>query len=273
MNNIWILTQYTLREALSRKVFLFFMIISGLVLLTQLIIFAVVDADRLVSAVNSTGDPDMAGQLIIRMELIVFTFISSLLLLLAIFSSASFVPNMLEKGTADLFLSKPISRTQLLLGKYFGGLLVVFINISFLIIGMWLMVSLKFSFWDFSILWTIVYLVFTFAVLNSILVFFGVLTQGSMAGMMTAYFIYLILSPLLAQAYTQIDIWTENQIYIYVVKGLYYIFPKTAELLGSDVINLVSGSGLDDFQPVITSFLFLILMLGFSITLFRKKDF
>ncbi len=273
MKNIWTLALYTLREAFARKVFLFFMIISGLVLLTEIILFAVVDTQKILSVLNTTGDPAMLGQIVVKMELIVYSFISSLLLLLAIFASASFVPNMLEKGTVDLFLSKPISRTQLLLGKYFGGLFVVFVNIAFLIIGMWLLVSFKFSYWDFSFLWTIVFIVFIFAVLYSILVFFGVLTQGSMAGMMTAYFVYIILSPLMAQAYTQVDLWTNNKIYIYLVKGVYYIVPKTAEVLGNDVINVVTGSGIDDFQPIITSFLFLILTLAFSILLFRKKDF
>ncbi|OIP61919.1 MAG: hypothetical protein AUK34_04150 [Ignavibacteria bacterium CG2_30_36_16] len=273
MRNIWILMLYTLREAFARKVFLFFMIISGLILLTEIVIFSMVDTEKIIASLNSTGDPLMRGQIIEKIELAVYSFITSLLLLLAIFASASFVPNMLEKGTVDLFLSKPISRSQLLLGKYFGGLLVVFINISFLILGMWLLVSFKFSYWDFSFLSTILFIVFTFAVLYSLLVFFGVLTQGSTAGMMIAYFIYIILSPLLAQAYIQIDVWTENKIYIYLVKGLYYIVPKTAELLGTDAINVVTGAGIDDYQPIITSFLFLILMLGFSIVLFRKKDF
>lgn len=272
MRNIWTLSLYTIREALARKVFLFFIIISGLVLLLELLIFSLVDADNLLNSMNVTGDAAAKGEILIQLELAAFSFLSSLLMLLAIFASASFLPNMLEKGTVDLFLSKPISRTQALLGKYFGGVLVVFINVAFMIISMWLLVSIKFAYWDFSILWTIFFIVFVFASLYSIITLLGVITQGSTAGMMTAYFIYLILSPILYQANLQIEQWTDNDIYIYGVKSLYQIFPKTAELLGKNLGDIVTGAGFD-VQPVITSFLFLVLMLILSIGIFKKKDF
>ena len=101
-------------------------------------------------------------------------------------------PIMLEKGNIDLLLSKPMSRTQLLLGKYLGGILVVFINIAFLIIGTWIIISLKFSYWNFNFTFVIIVITFTFAVLYSVVVLFGILFRSSVPGMMIAYFIFLI---------------------------------------------------------------------------------
>jgi hypothetical protein len=39
------------------------------------------------------------------------------------------------------------------------------------------------------------------------------------------------------------------------------------------MIDLAMGKGIANFQPIITSFLFLILTIVFSVFLFRRKDF
>jgi hypothetical protein len=58
-----------------------------------------------------------------------------------------------------------------------------------------------------------------------------------------------------------------------IIKVIYYIIPKTSELMGQLTLNLASGKGITDFQPVLTSFLFLILIMGISNFIFVKKDF
>jgi ABC-type transport system involved in multi-copper enzyme maturation permease subunit len=45
---------------------------------------------------------------------------------LAIFATAHLVPRLQEKGTIDLYLSRPVSRTKLLLSRYVSGLLLAF---------------------------------------------------------------------------------------------------------------------------------------------------
>jgi ABC-type transport system involved in multi-copper enzyme maturation permease subunit len=180
---------------------------------------------------------------------------------------------MLEKGNIDLLLSKPVSRTELLLGKYLGGLLVVFINIFYTILGVWLIISIKFGYWDVTFLSSALVITFTFAILYAIIVFMGVVTQSSVSGMMAAYFIFLIVSPLLWQAKTQFLNMIGSSFWKEVIKGLYYIFPKTQELMGEFLFNLATKKGIVDFQPVITSLVFLILLLSLSIFIFRKKDF
>jgi ABC-2 type transport system permease protein len=273
MRNIWILALSTLREALSKKVFIFFMGISAVVLIIQLVIFSFVSSDQLIKAVNPMGLTVPMQQVISYYEMIVVSPLAVLGLLLAIFSSSSFIPTMLEKGNIDLLLSKPVSRIELILGKYIGGVLVVLINILFLILGVWLIISFKFGFWNLSFLSVSIVITFTFAVLYSVIVLFGVLTQGSVLGMMSAYFIFLILSPLLFTAKEKFLVAIDSGFLRNLIKVCYYIVPKTSELMGSILINITSGKGIDNFQPVITSLVFLILVLAFSIAIFRKKDF
>lgn len=274
MKNIYLITLFTLKEALARKVFLFFIGISVLAIVITALIFGLVDTQSIITGLeNKTGNDFIVRNIVSMLEIMIISPLAGLGLLLAIFSSSSFVPNMLEKGNIDLLLSKPVSRPQLLWGKYAGGLLVVLSNIAFLVAGIWLIISLKFSFWDPTFLWSILVITFTFAVLYALIVFCGILTRGSMLGMMLAYFIFLILSPLLALANDRADIFFKSDLVKGIVKGIYYFIPKTSELMGKMISSLASGKGIDDFQPLISSFLFLVLMMILSIITFRKKDF
>ncbi len=274
MKNIYLMTLFTLKEALARKVFLFFIGISILAIIITALIFSVVDTQSIISGLeNKTGNDFVVRNIVSMLEIMIISPLAGLGLLLAIFSSSSFVPNMLEKGNIDLLLSKPVSRQQLIWGKFTGGLLVVLTNIAFLVVGIWLIISLKFSFWDPTFLWAILIITFTFAVLYSLIVFCGILTRGSMLGMMLAYFIFLILSPLLTLAKDRADIFFKSDVVKEIVKGIYYLIPKTSELMGTMISNLATGKGIGDFQPLISSFLFLVLMMILSIIIFRKKDF
>ncbi|MFO7446411.1 MAG: ABC transporter permease subunit [Ignavibacteriaceae bacterium] len=273
MKNIWLMTWYTLREALARKVIIFFMGISVLVIILAAAIFSFMEAQMVIEGLSPAGHELALKEIILALELMFIAPLSGLCLLLAIFASSSFIPVMLEKGNIDLLLSKPVSRTQLILGKYLGGILVVFLNIGFLIIGIWLVISVKFSYWDFGFLSLILVITFTFAVLYALIVWFGVVTKSSTPGMMVAYLIFLILSPLLLFAKDKGKILIESDFVNTIIDGLYYLIPKTSELMGNITVDLTSGNGIKDFQPIISSSLFLILMVYLSITMFNKKDF
>ena len=273
MNNIWITTWYTVREALARKVFLFFLGLSALAIIISAIVVNIISDSTLMGGVDFKQGGIVVNEIATSIELIIITPLTSLCVLLAIFSTASFVPVMLEKGNIDLLLSKPISRTQLLIGKFCGGLLVVLINVAFLVIGVWAVVSLRFSYFDFTFLSIILSVTFAFAVLYSLIVLFGVITQGSVLGMMLAYFIFLILSPLLYMGKEQFSVIIKSDFINSLIDVFYYIIPKTSELMGETTINLAIGKGIVDTQPILTSLAFMFFALGYSIYLFNKKDF
>src|SRR5664280_3252741 len=62
---------------------------------------------------------------------------------LAIFATAHLVPRLMEKGTVDLYLSRPVGRVPLLLSRYAGGLLLSASNVIYLLGAMWLLVIWK----------------------------------------------------------------------------------------------------------------------------------
>jgi ABC-type transport system involved in multi-copper enzyme maturation permease subunit len=264
---------YTLREAFARKVFIFFAVISLIFIVGLAIIFSLIDTESIISGMNPSGDKVFLEEVVTKIQLMITAPLANLCLLLAIFSSSSFIPIMLEKGNIDLLLSKPISRTQLLIGKFLGGTLVVFINIVFLILGAWVIISFKFSYWNFNFPLVIFVITFTFTVLYSVVVLFGILFRSSIPGMMTAYFIFLILSPVLDFVRLQIKTLSGKEILKSIVDCLYYLVPKTSELMGKINSNISQGKFNIDYQPVLSSFLFLILMVFLSDYLLKRKDF
>jgi ABC-type transport system involved in multi-copper enzyme maturation permease subunit len=179
---------------------------------------------------------------------------------------------MLEKGNIDLLLSKPVSRTQLLIGKFSGGILVVLINIAFLVVGIWLVISLRFGSFNFSFLTIIISVTFIFAVLYSLIVLFGVITQSSILGMMSAYFIFLVLSPLLYNAQTKFSEFITSDFLNGIISFFYYLLPKTSELMGVS-IDIAAGNSVKEWQPVYTSFAFMTAVIVYAVFIFRKKDF
>lgn len=270
MRNILIMTWYTLKEAMARKVFIFFFAISLLAVIITAII-AALSTNLSITAGGMKNFP--IDNPVTMIEMVIVSPLSSLCLLLAIFSCASFIPIMLEKGNIDLLLSKPVSRDQLLWGKFFGGILVVLLNIAFLVIGIWLIISIKFSSWNFSFLTIILSTTFAFTVLYSLMILFGIITKSSTLGMMITYFVYIILSPLLFTIKDKFYGMIASSFVKDLVDVFYYIIPKTHEILGKITTDLVSGKSIESYQPVLTSLAFLILTMGIAISIFRKKDF
>jgi len=273
MYNIWITTWYTVREALARKVFLFFLILSAIAIVITAVVVNVLSDAALISGIDPEQSSLIYEEIASSIQLIIITPLATLCILLAIFSSASFVPNMLEKGNIDLLLSKPISRPQLLTGKFLGGLLVVLLNLGFLIIGVWFVIAVRFGTFNFTFLSIILSITFTFAVLYALMVLFGVITQGSVPGMMIAYFIFLILSPLLYSGKNQFDKLITSDFLKAVIDFFYYLLPKTTELMGGITMDLALGKGIADWQPVLTSLGFMIAVFGYAVYIFGKKDF
>lgn len=104
--------------------------------------------------------------------------------ILAIIFTAGFVPGMLQKGTLDLLLAKPVSRPLVLLTKYAGGLFYALIPALALIGGCWLVISFRSGFWNFGFLSSIGVLVVIFAVLYAFTVLTGVLFRSTIASVL-----------------------------------------------------------------------------------------
>jgi hypothetical protein len=99
-------------------------------------------------------------------------------LLVAIIVTAGSIPSLLQRGTLDLLLARPVGRPGILAAKYAGGCIFVFLVATLVIGGSWLAISLRTGHWNFYFPLTILTLTFFFAVLYSVSVLVGVLTRS-----------------------------------------------------------------------------------------------
>lgn len=105
-------------------------------------------------------------------------------ILFSVAATAFFLPRMLEKGAADTVFSKPVSRFTLMLSRYFAGVLFVSILATMLVGGMYFGLLLVSGYNDPGFLWTILTLIYLFAVFHAVSILLGVFTRSSVAAIL-----------------------------------------------------------------------------------------
>lgn len=113
-------------------------------------------------------------------------------ILAALVVTASIVPRMLEAGSIDLLLSKPVSRSGLFLSRFAGGCAFILLVTSVLIAGLWLIAGTRLGIWNVGLLWTIPVFVFVFAVYFSVSTLAGVLWRNSIVSIVVSLVFWVV---------------------------------------------------------------------------------
>ena len=259
------------REAIAKKIFLGFFIISTLIILVFLLMINMDSVQGMVDTMKMTGQ-EAAKQFVIG-SLAYMVQISYLLIItFCLISVSSFIPSMLEKGSIDLLLSKPISRAQIILGKFSGGVILIFASLVYLLGAVWLIVSFKSGYWYFPFLSTILWLTFSFAVIYSVVILIGLLTQSTVLTIIINIFLVFIITPILGNRETVLYGFISNGTIQFVLNVFYYILPKPGDLNNMSM-SLLQGEPVKSWQPLITSALLMLTCLSASIFYFKKKDY
>jgi ABC-type transport system involved in multi-copper enzyme maturation permease subunit len=263
----------TFREAFARRIFWGFAGCSTALLLFLVFIMRIdVVAGALATVMifgRSMPSTDVQGlvqqtQSVIAMALYFFG------MALAVFASAGLVAAVFEPGRIELLLSKPVSRTRILLGRYIGNVLVVAANIAYLTVGSWIIFGVKTGMWGAGYLYSSVFTTFIFAVLLAVIVLVGVLWESAAVAIMATFGI-MIVTPILAQRATIERLlsadWSRD-----VVRVLYYVLPKTSDI--SVIIrHLILNQPIESWMPVWSTALFGAVVLAAGILHFRRRSF
>jgi ABC-type transport system involved in multi-copper enzyme maturation permease subunit len=273
----WAIISYTLRESLAKKTFIaFFAVITIIHLLfifamnIDLVSGGMAMVQMFGQNVEREIDVEKLRKIIIGIEAVMAIGMYGGGIFFSIFATASLVPNMLEKGSVDLLLSRPYARWQLLLGRYLGALSIVAMNVAYLIGGGWLILSVKTGFWHFPFLLSGIIIVLVFGVLYAIMTFVGVTVRNSGVSIMAAYLV-IFFSPLLLQR-DKIYALLSRKIYHWLLDGIYYLTPRTTEL-GNVTRALVMGEPITSWAPLFQSLAVGAVFLLGAIYFFEKKDF
>ena len=113
-------------------------------------------------------------------------------IMITIAATAFFVPRMIEKGAADVLFHKPISRFLFFVSRYFAGLLFIGIVGSVMVGGMYLGFLLVSGYNDPGILWAVLTLTYTYALIHAITMLIGVMTRSTVASILLSIIFFMI---------------------------------------------------------------------------------
>lgn len=284
MRPLFGLFQLTFRELWAKKVVLGLFLISSLVLLV--VTFALnldvvegsleglrffgQDATPNTSSEAAQDSPQFSlTNVVVTVEAIVAGMAYWLGILLALFASASLFPELQTAGRVELLLSKPLSRTQALLGHVLGVWVLVGILTVYLMGGTWLIMSIKSGVWHPRFLLSLLLVVGMFAVMYSAVMLMGVWTESTALALIVSYgliFVSMVLagadaiSPLLGPVGRPI-FW-----------GLYHVLPNFSEVT-EIVVRLAKDDPITSWYPLWSSLAFGGVVYGVSGYWFVRRDF
>src|SRR5260370_2369799 len=268
------LVRDTFREAFARKIFWGLFGLSTLMILFFLFLLKIDLVEGAMATVSlfgrSTNRTTDVDRLVRGVYGGIATFLYTWGMFLAVFASAGLIPSVLEPGRIELLVSKPVSRTHILLGRYLGNVLVVSCNVIFLVVGVWTILGVKTGIWSKTFLVSIATSIFIFAVLLSVVVLIGVLFESAaLATMITVGL--MIISPILAQTSTMLRLlsseWSRQG-----VRTLCHSLPEVYGL-GKMTLDPIQSQTFEGYMPIWTSALFGVVMLTAALAFFARRDF
>lgn len=120
-------------------------------------------------------------------------------LFLALISTAGLIPELMSNGSVELYLSRPISRTRLLLTKYAAGLAFVTLQVGVFAVASFLVIGLRGGEWMPKLLLAIPIVVLLFSYLWSISALAAVLTRSTI-GAVTITMAFWVIIPIVTFA-------------------------------------------------------------------------
>ncbi len=285
LKKFFAIIEETYREARARKTIIGFFIFSTLIILITLAIFqnaSVKDAMTKYKEFSTNGakpgaSPNLATDMIMVKALDIFwTVVSAILYIMTvcvgIFATTGFITSQMEKGTIDLLLSKPVPRWLYIIGRYVGSLSIIFLEVLWFILGMWVVVSISLGSWDTGFLWSIFFIMLGFAGIYSVVVLISVLSRSSALSIVIGIGLFFISWIIAAARGIEKVVSTGSKSTLnYVADVLYYIFPQTADMSGN-MKNAIVGSPIE-WLPVLLIVALTAAYISVSVYAFNKKEF
>ncbi len=222
----------TFREMFSKATLYVFLGISTFVLLVTLLSFSseTTDSGIVLKFFGIPVSPPTQTEEIVPFVLATQAGLAKGLflgvMLFGVFATASVIPDALEKGTVDLYLSKPLGRWELLLGKYLGSVAVISLATAYFIGGVWLTFGVRVGVWNIQFLLSSLTMTFMFAAISSILLLLGVLFRNAAVPIIGCFLHLMIIDNLLENRETVLYLVSENSVYRGICDALYYLLPQ-----------------------------------------------
>lgn len=103
--------------------------------------------------------------------------------LLALFSMASVVPKSMKSGQAALLFIKARGRSEVILGRFAGGIVFAAIPALICVTGLFLTLGWRLGVWEPRLFWAVPFALLFFSILSATTVMLGVLTKSASASL------------------------------------------------------------------------------------------
>ncbi|HLX58532.1 MAG TPA: ABC transporter permease subunit [Ktedonobacteraceae bacterium] len=157
-----LITRFTLQEAIRRRLFLAVIILSAL-LLVAFIILLTVAINLVQSNSSATGGGGPSAQLLLLsggvfFDILIIWLVYLLSSLLTIVLTTNMISGEVEAGTFAVIVPKPISRAEIVIGKWLGSALIVVVYTALMFFVFLAVIYWKTGYWpsqSFSALGTL----------------------------------------------------------------------------------------------------------------------
>lgn len=135
------------------------------------------------SAYLTSGSPWEATLFFGVVRRAIHWWVAGAALLLALCSMTSVLPKTIKSGQAALLFTKSRGRSEVLLGRFAGGLMFAAVPTLICITGLFLTLGWRLDVWEGRLFLAIPFALMLFAVLSAVAVMLGVLTKSSSASL------------------------------------------------------------------------------------------
>lgn len=199
---------------------------------------------------------------------------STISLLLFMAACAGYFPGLINEGGLDMVLARPVSRLQIYLAKFCGGLvlygLAVGASLGVVVLG----IGLRFGSYPWRVLAMVPLMVFTAALLYSLLAAIGVYVRSAALPLVFGLVFFIVID-------TGIGIMAHLQAVEGIFTGVWaraadlgvLLFPNF-DLLKQSAISAAMGvSGLSVWRPFLTAGIWMLAALSAGYLRFRNSDY
>jgi ABC-type transport system involved in multi-copper enzyme maturation permease subunit len=199
-------------------------------------------------------------------------------ILIAIFLGVSLVSKEIQKRTLYTVLSKPIGRTEFLLGKYAGLLLTLLINTAIMTIGLYLTLMLNQFSWGLPVtdvephLLNAVFMIYLeLCLITAVALLFSTFTTTTLSAIFTLsiYVIGHISSDLVALGEK-----LPAKSTAFLLKAIYYILPNLSNFdIKGQVVHKVAIEPIYFLLTGTYAVVYITLLIATATFIFNKRDF
>lgn len=257
----------TMAEMFSRKLV---WVYGGITLLAVLLILLSLTLDIHMQAYGADGS-DVFDEFIRKPLIASLGFFLGFLVFVTVMATAGIIPAMFRKGTADFYLSKPVSRASLYIGRLFGVWVVYGGAVALCGLLVLLTIEAVYGFFEWRLLYWFINSLVSLLVWLTITMLAGVLTGSTGLSIVWAFVTWVVQWGFLASR-DGLKYMLKSRAADIIVDGVYYIIPKFSEM-GDMTLSLAMGDQVSSWLPLWSTLLFGSVMVILAVYILQRKDY